>query len=107
VVSRGLGPQQLAALELLDNARGGLSIADLSAALDLSPSRTRVMVGSLVDRSRVVTTRENGRLRVWDRKRLEDAEFDEGYRMSMLRVYGPFRCPECGSMVQPSEEDPR
>lgn len=103
-MSRGLGPQQLAALELLTGAENGLLIADLSAALDLSPGRTRVMVASLDERRRVVTTRESGRVRVWHPKRLQDAEFDEAHRMSMLQRYGPFSCPECGAMVQPVEE---
>jgi len=57
-VTRGLGSVQLRLLDVLDRAGRGMTVAELAAALDVTPRRCREVVDSLRDRRRVAVTRE-------------------------------------------------
>jgi DNA-binding IclR family transcriptional regulator len=104
-VSRGLGPQQIAAMLLLSdrNSLGGLTVADLGEALGLSPRRTRAVVQSLIRRGRVAARYDRGRLRVWHPVALERFEFEEACRADLLSRSALAECPRCGASLAPKD----
>jgi hypothetical protein len=101
-VSRGLGPQQRAAIALMRPAIDGLTVADLAPALGVGDRRCRAIVASLVGRGMaVVTYDQGGFVRAWNPRRLESAEFERDYRQFMLRRTGPITCEQCGHTMRP------
>lgn len=104
-MSRGLGPQQKRAVAILRTARQGVTVADLVAALGVTVRRAQKIAASLIVRDIGHPTYDDGRLRVWSRHWLEREQFERGYTEQMLRRTGPFRCPKCHEMIEPTPEE--
>ncbi|HTU38624.1 MAG TPA: hypothetical protein VMF35_11560 [Acidimicrobiales bacterium] len=105
-MSRGLGPQQLRLLELLDDEwrREGLRVCDVPALLGVEERRGRAIVTSLVERAlvKVVDDPVLGR-RVWSPERLRVWQRDVAVIRAMIeRIKNPVpsrHCTNCGARI--------
>ena len=106
-MSRGLGPTQRRALTIWPTNTRGLTIAELSDALDVPERRTRKIVDSLVERGLVASVRQAGTpTRVWlfsswrshvlwrERQALNLAQVIQFARSEIAR--DGLGCPNCG-----------
>ena len=106
-MSRGLGPVQRRALEVI-GAANGVTVPDLAVILGLAPRKARAVVQSLAERQAVRVVVEGGRRRVWDPARHDDAmaearirEYRELIgRQARLALTGE-ACPTCGRTIAP------
>jgi hypothetical protein len=116
-VSRGLGPTQRRALEVLAIPQTGLTTEELSAKLGVTQRRCRTVVASLAARGEVAAdaatvTGTGGRRRVWltdQRSAFIEAEreakkFHRWFEGALYRIDHPrpqgHHCPNCGWWIQ-------
>lgn len=123
-LSRGLGPQQTALLELLPRRHDGVTVAVIAERLGLTERRARFLVASLAERGLVAVTVERvgtqpsgrpipGNV-VWSLSAFDDEEFRRYNERHYLEVVLPAtrksireheeratRCPCCGQAMLP------
>ena len=103
-MSRGLGPIQFQALDLLAGAERGLTVAQLAQRLGLTQRRARTVVTTLVVREQVLTFGGGRARRVWDPGRAAEWQMREYHalveRQRRLWLTAP-TCPACGQTIPP------